>query len=42
MHHAYAEMVALVGRALDASASLAVGAHHYDIFARGEADFGFI
>jgi hypothetical protein len=42
MLNVYEEMVAYVGRALDVPTELFVGSHAYDVFAKGEADFGFI
>jgi hypothetical protein len=38
----YEAMAAYVGRTLGMPATLTVGTHDYDVFARGEADFGFI
>jgi hypothetical protein len=42
MFGVYEEIVEYVGRALGTEATLAVGAHDYDVFARGDAEFGFI
>ena len=42
MHLVYKEIAAYVGGVLDIPATLSVGAHEYDVFARGDADFGFI
>jgi hypothetical protein len=42
MQEVYADMVTYVGDRLGAGVSVQVGAHDYDVFARGEADFGFI
>jgi hypothetical protein len=38
----YEEIVGYVGRQLGTGATFVVGTHDYDVFARGEADFGFI
>lgn len=38
----YKEMVRYVGDRLQRPTSLQVGSHSYDVFARGDADFGFI
>jgi hypothetical protein len=42
LYDVYQAMADYVGEALDVPVSLAIGAHRYDIFARGDADFGFI
>ncbi len=42
MFSVYEEIVAYVGRALDVPTTLAIGAHEYDVFARGDGDFGFL
>jgi hypothetical protein len=42
MHVVYAGIVARVGEALGRPATLFVGSHDYDVFERGQADFGFI
>lgn len=42
MYAVYEAMAEHVGGALGVPATLSIGAHRYDIFARGEADFGFI
>lgn len=42
MHEVYAAIAGHVGRALRRPVTLFVGGHHYDVFARGDAEFGFI
>lgn len=42
MFGVYEEIARYVGRELGIKSSLTVGEHEYDVFARGEADFGFI
>jgi hypothetical protein len=42
MFGVYEEIVAWVGHELGTETTLTVGTHDYDVFARGDADFGFI
>ncbi|MBI5232048.1 MAG: hypothetical protein HY876_07790 [Coriobacteriales bacterium] len=42
MCEVYDALVRYVGKVLERSAVLCVGTHDYDVFAKGEADFGFI
>lgn len=42
MQPVYEAAVDYVGRALGIPAELTVGSHDYDVWARDEADFGFI
>lgn len=42
MYGVYKAIATHVGEKLGYSASLFVGGHEYDVFSRGDADFGFI
>ena len=42
MFDVYEEIIAYVGRELGMGTTLTVGAHEYDVFASGDAEFGFI
>lgn len=42
MFDVYTSIAEKIGAALNQPTTTFVGGHHYDVFARGDADFGFI